>query len=410
MIQMENINKYMFQKIDELLKNGSLNNKKIVLFGLNTSSYAAKEYLETRQMKVFAYVDNDRRKIEEMNDFIEDVLPRHMRGSSYKTESENLVKAYYPETLLGKFDDGYAILIASKYYVQMKEQLQKMGYIEKKHIYQIVDFYGLDEQIGEYQAGIEYREMTADEVRQVQLDILKQVKKICTEQGLRYYLCGGTLIGAVRHKGYIPWDDDIDVIMPYQDYLKFINYIDKNSKEYAILSPYNNSDKCFTFFARMIKNNTIMKWWEYPFLMTSGVSIDIFALSGLPEREDEIQYFYNKVRRLNTKFISSFLKMNPDEEAEKKRREMIRMEILSMLEQYQFDTSKKAFCISKYKEKEILPTALYKETQRMLFEGEEYNVAAGYDIYLKSLYGDYMKLPPENQRTGCHSYRAYIIR
>ena len=102
--------------------------------------------------------------------------------------------------------------------------------------------------------------------------------------------------------------------------------------------------------------------------------------------------------------------MNPDEEAEKKRREMIRMEILSMLEQYQFDTSKKAFCISKYKEKEILPTALYKETQRMLFEGEEYNVAAGYDIYLKSLYGDYMKLPPENQRTGCHSYRAYIIR
>ena len=60
---MENINKYMFQKIDELLKNGSLNNKKIVLFGLNTSSYAAKEYLETRQMKVFAYVDNDRRKL-----------------------------------------------------------------------------------------------------------------------------------------------------------------------------------------------------------------------------------------------------------------------------------------------------------------------------------------------------------
>ena len=143
MIQMENINKYMFQKIDELLKNGSLNNKKIVLFGLNTSSYAAKEYLETRQMKVFAYVDNDRRKIEEMNDFIEDVLPRHMRGSSYKTESENLVKAYYPETLLGKFDDGYAILIASKYYVQMKEQVQRMGYIEKKRIYQSVDLYGL---------------------------------------------------------------------------------------------------------------------------------------------------------------------------------------------------------------------------------------------------------------------------
>ena len=239
---------------------------------------------------------------------------------------------------------------------------------------------------------------------------MDEVKRVCEQNNLRYYLCGGTLLGAIRHKGYIPWDDDIDVIMPYQDYLKFIEIIDKDNEHYTILSPYTNKEQCFTFFARMIHNDTFMKWWEYPFLMTSGVSIDIFALSGLPDSEDEIRFYYNKVRRLNTKFISSYLKLSYNDNDEIQAREKIRSEILEMLERYRFDDSKKAFCITKYKEKDILPTSIYDKTIKVNFEDRIYDAAGGYDIYLKSLYGDYMKLPPVNQRTGCHNYKAYKIR
>ena len=140
------------------------------------------------------------------------------------------------------------------------------------------------------------------------------------------------------------------------------------------------------------------------------MSIDIFAFSGLPDSEDEIRFYYNKVRRLNTKFISSYLKLSYNDNDEIQAREKIRSEILEMLERYCFDDSKKAFCITKYKEKDILPTSIYDKTIKVNFEDRIYDAAGGYDIYLKSLYGDYMKLPPVNQRTGCHNYKAYKIR
>ena len=405
-IQVENVNTYMFRNIDSLLETQKLEGKKIVLFGLNTSSYATKSYLESKGRKVYAYIDNDKRKVTEMTDFLEDVLPRHMSACGYAGNQDEIIRAYFPEQLLGTFDDDYVILIASKYYVQMCEQLQKMGYEEHKHIFKTVDFYGLEELIQNVEIGAEYREMSQEEVRACQIGILKRVRAVCEEHGLRYYLCGGTLIGAVRHKGYIPWDDDIDVIMPYGDYLKFLEIM-KDDEDYIICSQYTMPDKCFSFFGRMIDKRTVMKWWEYPFLTTSGVNIDIFAISGIPEKTEDIEYFYNKVRRLNTKYIETYLEMKETEEIRRKR-ETLRKEILQMLEMYDFDSSEKAFCISKYKEKEILPVSIYHDKITMQFEDDEYDVAAGYDVYLKSLYGDYMKLPPENQQVGCHNYKAFV--
>lgn len=406
-MQLDIVNRYMFDNINRLIEKGLLAEKKIILFGLNTSSYAAKNYLEDRGFSIYAYIDNDMRKRNEVNDAIEEILPHQIGLRHYRELQSDFIYAYKPEELLCEFDNDVVILIASKYYDQMCEQLEKMGYQEETHIFKTVDFYGMEEIFKNLQTEDCGREMTSREIRDCQMDILRYVRNICQSNGLRYYLCGGTLLGAVRHKGYIPWDDDIDVIMPYSDYKKMIEIVVKEDGQYKIWSPYNYGEKYFCFFSRLIDSRTVMKAWEYPFLMHSGVNIDIFPLSGLPEKEEDILYFYNKVRRLHTRFISTFIENHKETEELLEERKKLHDMLIQLLEKYDFDESEKAFTITKYKEREILPTSIYDKGINMEFENDVFIGPEGYDSYLKSLYGDYMQLPPENQQHTVHNYKAF---
>lgn len=402
----ENINKYLFEKIYELISNRLLDGKKIILFGLNTSSYATKTYLEENGYNIDAYIDNDERKCNEHNDIIDTDVLRIMSVQDYK--SSKFVRAFSPDELLTEFDDNVVILIASKYYVQMKEQLEKLGYKEEKHIFKTADFYDLDNILkdGEWMEGL--YELSIEEVKEKQLQLLERFANICDENKLRYYLCGGTLLGAIRHKGYIPWDDDIDVAMPMQDYLKFIE-IAGEIKDVEAVNIYKYPNNYYNFFMRLVDKNTIMKSWEYPFLMTSGVNIDIFPLMGLPKYSDDIMKFYNKMRKLNTKFIESFIECSGNNERILNRRQNIRNTIISMMEQYLFDECEKiGYILSKYKEIEIMDRNIYSEQIEVEFENRRFKAAKGYDEYLKILFGkNYMELPSENERFTTHNFRAF---
>ncbi|MCI8377746.1 MAG: hypothetical protein HFH72_04405 [Lachnospiraceae bacterium] len=406
-VQVEVMNQYMFENIEKLIGMGSLQDKKIVLFGLNTSSFAAKDYLEKKGLEVYAYIDNDARKRDEVEGLLQDVLPHQITRKQYGQLREKMVLAFSPEELLGEFKDDAAVLIASKYYGQMCRQLQAMGYEEGKHIYKTMDFYGMEEIFGNPATPDCGTEMTAEEVRQCQMDILRHIKSVCLENGLRYYLCAGTLLGAVRHRGYIPWDDDIDITMPYPDYRRMLEIIQKENGRYRVWSPYNYKEKCFCLFSRIFNRDTIMRVWEYPFLITGGVSIDVFPIFGLPDKAGEIMPYYTKARRLQERFISTYIEYA--EETEETLRERIRLqnELLSLLEQYDFDKSRQAFSITKYKEREILPVSIYQGSVEVEFEGELFAAAEGYGRYLEALYGNYMELPPEGQRTTDHNFKAF---
>ncbi|HBI60827.1 MAG TPA: hypothetical protein DDY31_06390 [Lachnospiraceae bacterium] len=406
-MQIEVMNRFMFENIEKLIGAGKLDEKRIVLFGLNTSSFAAKDFLEKRGLEIYAYIDNDERKRNEVNSLLNEVLPHQIAKRNYEQLKEKMVFAFSPEELLGGFDKDAVVLIASKYYSQMCRQLQSMGYEEGEQIYQTMDFYGMEKIFGNPATLDCGAEMSADEVKICQMDILRYIKKVCLENGLRYYLCAGTLLGAVRHKGYIPWDDDIDITMPYPDYRKMLEIIQKENGRYQVWSPYNYQEKCFCFFSRVFNRDTIMRMWEYPFLITGGVSIDIFPLFGLPDNLEEIMPYYTKVRRLQEQFISTYIEYADETEDTVQRRIRLQNELLSLLEQYDFDESGQAFSITKYKEREILPTAIYQNSVEVEFEGELFAAAAGYDRYLKALYGNYMKLPPEEQRATDHNFKAF---
>lgn len=266
------------------------------------------------------------------------------------------------------------------------------------------------------------KKMTLDEVKQVELDALKYLKKICKKHNLTYFLCGGTLLGAIRHQGFIPWDDDIDVMLPRKDYMRLLEILEYSSN-YDILTPYNDKDYYF-FFSKMVDRRTILKENGSPKINKLGVNIDIYPLDGLPLREPE--KFLNDIRNEFSDFF--FSKMNLYYTSEKPFKKIFKvlyylpkyiklsninwferkMKILMLMEKYDFDISKiVAYTLPKYGLKEILGKEVFSKTTNVKFEDEYFSAPIGYDKYLSNLYGDYMKLPPESKRKSHHYFKAY---
>ena len=139
------------------------------------------------------------------------------------------------------------------------------------------------------------KNINLEELKKIQFDILKKVAAFCEKNKIKYYLGYGTLLGAVRHKGYIPWDDDIDIIMPRPDYLRFIEIFNKStpSPELKVLSHYIDKNHPYPFIKLI---NTKTKQVSHSSIKYDmGVCIDIFPLDGLPKSIHKSNFLYAKV-------------------------------------------------------------------------------------------------------------------
>lgn len=262
-----------------------------------------------------------------------------------------------------------------------------------------------------------------NEIKKIELNVLIEVAKLCEEQGLRYWLAGGTLIGAIRHHGFIPWDDDIDIAMPRSDYMKLIAYCKENETPFDLFA-HEINDGHFRLFAKACSKDTIVEENDGRYsLCPTGIWVDIFPLDGLgnsytgalriakKHKHDQYlltaslwkKYFrgersifrepYRFVFYLMGKFVN-------------KRKLIQKMENRYIFND--FDTSK--YCApvcGSYAEKEIVEQELFKNSIDVEFEGHMFKAPAGYDRYLTLLYGDYMQLPPEEKRVGHHTFTAY---
>ncbi len=404
-ITLKNLNHYLSDNLYELIHHGIFQDKEIILFGANSTSHLMKKILSECGYGIAAYIDNDRIKCQDINQFLQFTLAHHTNTS---VNLDHLVYAYMPEEYLGEYRESAVILIASKYYPQMSRQLYDMGYEEGKQVFQIVDFYALEQMLqGEDMNS--YCKLQMGEVREMQMELMRYVRDTCERNGLRYYMCGGTLLGAVRHGGYIPWDDDVDLAMPMPDYLKFIKIV-KNQGQYLSLNIFDYPDDYYNFFMRLINQDTYLKYWEYPFLMTTGVSIDIFPLFGLPSQQKEREFFYKTIRLLNERYISTYIENDKDTQKVISTRHNLQRQIEDMMEQYSFDECEWiGNVLSKYREKEIMPRAIYQDYVHLKFENDLFAAAGGYVDYLSRMFGDYMQLPPERDRMNTHDYNAYVV-
>lgn len=255
--------------------------------------------------------------------------------------------------------------------------------------------------------------VTIEEQKEIQLNLLQKVADFCEKENLRYFLFGGTLIGAIRHKGFIPWDDDIDIAMPRPDYDKFIMHFNNPQHYYQVIDMSN--DKKYGFpFAKVHDTRTFVDELQYA-KDHFGIYIDIFPLDGVKEEKQVIKILrlrkilhtkkanYHK-RTLSKKILNTFGKivLLPfsvhqiltfiDKEARK----------------YPFGSLPKAGnIVNPYDAREIVNFTCFSDYSLKEFEGKQYRVPIGYDEYLRSIYGDYMQLPPEEKRHSPHVSIAY---
>ena len=263
--------------------------------------------------------------------------------------------------------------------------------------------------------------LTTEECKEVQLSILNFIDKVCEENHLRYYLCGGTLIGAIRHHGYIPWDDDIDIMLPRGDYRKLVELL-KDHPKYKCLSMYTQEDYFYPF-AKVVDTDTSMVEHNADLQIENyGVYVDLFPVDGLPSDRAKNHRYYKKVMRLRNRYYLA-ISNRPWKSRNPLKSILLRLlfiyskavgwryllEKLDRLSQrYDFESSELVGVpCAGYGERETYHRSLYEKTLRVPFEQYSFNIPAGYDEYLTCLYGDYMQIPPKEKQVTRHDFIAY---
>lgn len=251
----------------------------------------------------------------------------------------------------------------------------------------------------------------------VLLEIAQEIKRVCDENDIQYFLDSGTLIGAVRHQGFIPWDDDLDIGMLRNDYQKFIRIAPKVLNPRYYLQTWDNDYGYPLPFAKVRKKGTVYIEEKSNQFMNNGFYVDIFPLDYQPDDQTEQKELSNKIVNLERQLLMKCHARPWYEHGKldyKKRFAYIYYQLISA-------ASSKDVLIKKYnrilKEVGITNTLMLQTGHRtkcafnknwfrssifLPFEGINFSVPVGYKERLTAEYGDYMKLPPVEERENRH--------
>ena len=266
------------------------------------------------------------------------------------------------------------------------------------------------------------RAMTSKEVKKCQLDLLMELDEYCRTNKIQYFLFAGSLIGAVRHKGFIPWDDDIDVCMKREDYDFFFANFNKQKNHYGKAVCIENDVNYYTPAGKILDSRTILVEeinLNYPI----GVYIDVFPLDRMPDDITEITILNRRIDKYRKAITLKTSKVSKDrtwyKNAVLRIGELFLKPIsmryllnnISRLAQTYKDvtscTRLADISVFTYGMKEVHLMSEFEKTVELEFEGRIFWGPCGYDSVLKRMYGDYMKLPPKEKQIAHHSYQAY---
>ena len=255
-----------------------------------------------------------------------------------------------------------------------------------------------------------------NELQAIEFDLFRCFAETCEKLDLKYFLVCGSALGAARHGGVIPWDDDFDVGMYREDYNKFIEQAPALLPEGIFLQNYKSDPDFPLIFSKLRNSRTT---FIEPLLathdMNHGIYMDIFPLDGYPEKPSEQKKLARMKKNYKRQLISSFNMPSTLSLKGKisvaffrmlgchKRTVKILSKYEALISQYPVDTAK-VICNhgTWYEEKDYIPKEYYGDGAEALYEGETVRVPAKLDEYLTCLYGDWRTPPPPEKRNGGH--------
>lgn len=250
------------------------------------------------------------------------------------------------------------------------------------------------------------KKIDLNECHKLLLGIAKEFDRICTKHSIPYYMLGGTMLGAIRHKGFIPWDDDMDFGVPREHYDKLIGILEIELPERYKCYTYNNCNYIKYPYLKITDRNTYMYDSREKSIddMQIGVNVDIFPLDKCDPDDKNIKSIYRWIK------INQMVYTKPINGG-------ITKKIIKRLLRYIFPLNKNQIAaiidkkitslhqgeyignlLGRWREREIIPQEWYGESCKYIFEDIQLNGFKDYDLYLKKLYKNYMELPPESKR------------
>ena len=269
-----------------------------------------------------------------------------------------------------------------------------------------------------------------NELQQKQLDLLKEFIRVCEKHNLTYFLVGGSCLGAARHQGFIPWDDDIDVGMPREDFDKYIELQKEyEGTKYFIQTWKSDPHYIYNYAKLRDSDTTYIENFFVKHQINHGVWIDIFPIDGFDLKAGKpAKKYAHKVRYVWFESLMSYFPQMRRKFSKGTWFTDLFINLFAILT-YPFDIchwrrkhtdkylKKISFKDAKVvgnmcginKKKEAMPKAIYSETTKLKFEKIEVCVPKDYEQYLTLLYGNWRKLPPEEKQVGHHINKGFSL-
>lgn len=256
-------------------------------------------------------------------------------------------------------------------------------------------------------------------IQEIELKNLRVLKEICEKLGIEFFLYGGTLIGAVRHQGFVPWDDDLDVAMLREDYMKFVKEAPALlPRDYYLQTPYTDKKTPFFYSKLRLKGTKCIDFAYHKLNIEKGIYVDIYPIDNMPDDDTELMRNFNRYQKIIRTYV---WRQSPYPSIEFKERNIKRLikngvkytvSVLLHLIPHRIFVKRidQIMMRDNYKPTKRQGNYSYPEPKNLflnitpledgVFEGLSVKLPQNWDFHLTSRYGDYMKMPPENERLG----------